>query len=299
MHDQAENERPFVLKRERRQSKVYQGLMEKEPVTKSPFKRPGAREETPPPVPPKSIPVPPIPEPSATRNATPPKAITPTRSSLVNKRLHGPRTADQPSLERRRQRRRAVIWDERCDVLEFDREEGENDPFYSDEDDYGTPDPDHRDQAAAIVGSLPSELLELVDPPLTLPSHISLPAVRPDGDVLELDCEEGQDDTFDSDENDYGSPGPNEQAAKTFNSIPSALLELIGSPQNPPSPTVPPVIRQESPILRQGSPLCESASPRVRLTFLLMAAQDAPQEHASAERISIHVSCGNAARIVL
>ncbi|KAG1826772.1 uncharacterized protein BJ212DRAFT_1253071, partial [Suillus subaureus] len=53
--------------------------------------------------------------------------------------LHGPRTADQPSLERRRQRRKTVTWDERCDVLEFDREEGENDPFYSDEDDYGTP----------------------------------------------------------------------------------------------------------------------------------------------------------------
>ncbi|KAG2041979.1 hypothetical protein BDR03DRAFT_814223, partial [Suillus americanus] len=53
--------------------------------------------------------------------------------------LHGPRTADQPSLDRRRQRRKTVTWDERCDVLEFDREEGENDLFHSDEDDYGTP----------------------------------------------------------------------------------------------------------------------------------------------------------------
>ncbi|KAG2116496.1 uncharacterized protein F5147DRAFT_743106 [Suillus discolor] len=138
MHDQAENERPFALKRERRQSKVYQGLAEKEPVTKSPFKRPaGAQEETPPPVPSKSIPIPPIPEPSDIRSANPPKATTPTRPSLVTKRLHGPRTADQPSLERRRRRRKTVTWDERCDVLEFDREEGENDPFHSDEDDYG------------------------------------------------------------------------------------------------------------------------------------------------------------------
>ncbi|KAG2349379.1 hypothetical protein BDR05DRAFT_955263 [Suillus weaverae] len=261
MHDQAENERPFALKRERRQSKVYQGLVEKEPVTKSPFKRPpGAQEETPPQVPPKSIPVPPIPEPSATRGANPPKATTPTRPSLVTKRLHGPRTADQPSLDRRRQRRKTVTWDERCDVLEFDREEGENDPFYSDEDDYGTPDPDHRDQAATIFGSLPSELLELVDPPLTLPSRISPPTVRPDGDVLELDCEEGRDDTFYSDEDGYGSPGHSEQPATVFDSIPSDLLELVGSPQNPPSPIVPPAVRQESPTLRQGSPFCESAS---------------------------------------
>ncbi|KAG2112855.1 hypothetical protein DEU56DRAFT_749270, partial [Suillus clintonianus] len=136
MHDQAENERPFALKRERRQSKVYQGLIDTEPVTKSPFKRPpGAQEETPPPVPPKAIPIPipPIPGPSPNRSANPPKAITPTRSSLVNKRFHGPRTADHPSLERKRQRR--VRWKERCDVLEFDRVEGENDPFYSDEDD--------------------------------------------------------------------------------------------------------------------------------------------------------------------
>lgn len=261
MHDQAENERPFALKRERRQSKVYQGLVEKEPVTKSPFKRPpGAQDETPPPVPSKSIPVPPNPELSAPRNANPPKPITPTRPSLVTKRLHGPRAADHPSLERRRQRRKTVTWDERCDVLEFDREEGENDPFYSDEDDYGTPDPDHRDQAAAIFGSLPSELLELVDPPLILPSHISPPTVRPDGDVLELDIEGGRDDTFYSDEGDFPSPGHSEQPATASDSIPSALLELVSSPQNPPSPIVPPAVRQESPALRQGSPLCESAS---------------------------------------
>lgn len=261
MHDQAENERPFALKRERRQSKVYQGLAEKEPVTKSPFKRPtGAREETPPPVPSKSIPIPPIPQPSDIRSANPPKAATPTRPSLVTKRLHGPRTADQPSLERRRRRRKTVTWDERCDVLEFDREEGENDPFHSDEDDYGTPDPDHRDQAAAIFGSLPSELLELVDPPPSLPSHISPPTVRPDVDVLELDCKEARHDTFYSEEDDHRSPGQSEQPATVFDPIPSALLEFVGSPQNPPSPIVPPAVRRDSPALRQGSPLCESAS---------------------------------------
>jgi hypothetical protein len=156
MHDQAENERPFALKRERHQSKVYQGLMEKEPVTKSPFKRAPAAEEEAPPVPPKPIPIPVLPEPSSTRTSNPPRAITPTRPSLVTKRLHGPRAADQPSLERRRQRRKTVTWDERCDVLEFDCEEAENESFYSDEDDYGTP--EQPEQSAMIVGSLPSEL---------------------------------------------------------------------------------------------------------------------------------------------
>ncbi|KAG2064086.1 hypothetical protein BDR04DRAFT_1036197 [Suillus decipiens] len=75
-------------------------------------------------------------------------------------------------------RRKTVTWDERCDVLEFDCEEGENDPFYSDEDDHGTPDPDHRDQAAAIFGSLPSEVSELVDPPPILPSQSASHAPR-------------------------------------------------------------------------------------------------------------------------
>ncbi|KAH7883170.1 hypothetical protein F5I97DRAFT_188723 [Phlebopus sp. FC_14] len=144
MHEQAENERPFGFKRERRQSKAYQGLIEKEPVTKSPFRRHvHAEEEQPPPVPPKP-PSAPAPPPAAGPPPTSPtRPITPSRPSLVSKRLHGPRTADQPSLERRRQRRKTVTFDERCDVLEFDREEEEEEeeeeecPFHSDEDDYG------------------------------------------------------------------------------------------------------------------------------------------------------------------
>ena len=40
MHElgETENERPFALKRDRKQSKTFQGLLDKEPVTKSPFK---------------------------------------------------------------------------------------------------------------------------------------------------------------------------------------------------------------------------------------------------------------------
>lgn len=141
MHEQAENERPFAFKRERRQSKAYQGLIEKEPVTRSPFRRVetvDAEEEQPPPPPPKPatvpLPVPPAPAPA--------RPITPSRPSLVSKRLHGPRTVEQSSLDSRRRRRKTVTFDERCDVLEFDRYIDEENPFFSsDEDDYGEPEP--------------------------------------------------------------------------------------------------------------------------------------------------------------
>ena len=61
--------------------------------------------------------------------STSPLSTSPGRSSLVSKRLIGPRSpegspaqrgnADSPSM---RQRRKTVTWDERCDVVEFDRE---------------------------------------------------------------------------------------------------------------------------------------------------------------------------------
>ncbi|KIK86105.1 hypothetical protein PAXRUDRAFT_831931 [Paxillus rubicundulus Ve08.2h10] len=153
MHEQAENERPLAFKRERRQSKAYQGLIEKEPVTKSPFKRiaSGEEEQPPPPVPPKPILAftpalglatpSPRPSPPTTLQTPLSHPITPSRPSLVSKRLHGPRAADQLSLDGKRQRRKTVTFDERCDVLEFDRDEDEDaNPFVSDdEDDYGEP----------------------------------------------------------------------------------------------------------------------------------------------------------------
>ncbi|KAG6335020.1 hypothetical protein ID866_4065 [Astraeus odoratus] len=148
MHEQAENEHPFGFKRERKQSKAYQGLIEKEPVTKSPFKRPAdtkAEEEHPPPLPPKStVAAPPAPAPA------PARPLTPSRPSLVSKRLHGPRTADQSSIDSKRRRRKTVTFDERCDVLEFDRDEEEEDPFFSsDEDDYGDPEPADDEEGGA------------------------------------------------------------------------------------------------------------------------------------------------------
>ncbi|KAI6105076.1 hypothetical protein EDD16DRAFT_232832 [Pisolithus croceorrhizus] len=143
MHEQAENERPFAFKRERRQSKVYQGLIEKEPVTKSPFRRPqdsGPDDDHPPPPPPKVALSPPAQPPST---PAPTRPVTPSRPSLVSKRLHGPRTADQSSIDGRRRRRKTVTFHEQCDVLEFDREEEEEQPFFSsDEDNYGEPNAD-------------------------------------------------------------------------------------------------------------------------------------------------------------
>ncbi|KAJ7076864.1 hypothetical protein B0H15DRAFT_915636 [Mycena belliarum] len=129
LHDQAEaeNDRPFAYKRERRQSKGFQGLIQMEPVTKSPFRQlgdnPAADHPPPPPVPPtpSRIPV--------------PSGPSPARSSLVSKRMHGPR------LSGRRERRKTVTFDERCDVVEFDRDE--EDGVASDTaDEYGDPDSD-------------------------------------------------------------------------------------------------------------------------------------------------------------
>lgn len=123
LHDQSEteNERPFALKRERRQSKTFQGLINKESVKKSPFLHTSNTEESATsdcqsePVvfqPPPTYPV------SPSRISAPlPSSASPARSSLVSRRLHGPR------LSGRRERRKTVTFDERCDVVEFDREE--------------------------------------------------------------------------------------------------------------------------------------------------------------------------------
>ena len=111
MNEQAENEHPMGFKR--RQSKGLQGLYQKEPVTNSPFRRITDRETTPePPLPP---------PPKIDRGST----ASPTRPSLVTKRFHGPRTVGFSLSTTKRARRKTVTFDERCDVLEFDREEHE------------------------------------------------------------------------------------------------------------------------------------------------------------------------------
>lgn len=156
MHEEAENEndRPFSLKRDRKQSKTFQGLLEKEPVTKSPFKRlervSSLDEVTPSPPPVTKIPLPINTTPISTvtsrltpvNNDSPVSAATgpsPGRSSLVSRRLHGPRLSGGG----RRERRKTVTFDERCDVVEFDRETSEEE-FWDESDDeerYGEPYP--------------------------------------------------------------------------------------------------------------------------------------------------------------
>lgn len=143
MHEQAENEHPLGFKR--RQSKAFQGLIEKEPVTKSPFRHPPSDEvyqESPltalptrklrrkapeydndddlPPPPPPKLPF----SPHATSSPSRP-AVSPARPSLVSRRLHGPR--DAGGVYGRRARRKTVTFDETCDVVEYDVEDDEMD----------------------------------------------------------------------------------------------------------------------------------------------------------------------------
>ncbi|PPQ98778.1 hypothetical protein CVT24_003336 [Panaeolus cyanescens] len=153
MHElgEDENDRPFALKRERTQSKTFQGLIEKEPVTKSPFRssqfapvsntRAAQASPAVPPLP-SSIPT--------THTSTPPrisqiptpvantaKGPSPGRSALVSRRMHGPRLSGGPKMERRK----TVTFHERCDVLEFDRDESmeyDENAVEDDEDDANT-----------------------------------------------------------------------------------------------------------------------------------------------------------------
>jgi hypothetical protein len=138
MHEQAENEneRPLALKRERKQSKAFQGLIEKEPVTRSPFK---LQQRTPssevkPPSPLSSV----VYNGSSQRSLTPPSKLqpphtssggpspSPARSALVSRRLHGPRLSGGP----RRQGKKRVTFHKRCEVLEFDREETDEEDVF-------------------------------------------------------------------------------------------------------------------------------------------------------------------------
>ena len=213
--EQENQQRTRELGFKRRQSKGFQNLTVKEPVTKSPFKRvvspPSSSASAPiqitlprdlksidddvtstedvdslsskghthieylmPEVPPAP---PPKPSPSLSRSSTPqpigqqhsplrvsplPSAlqVSPARSSLVSRRLKGPRSrslsgspSDTPT---RRERRKTVTFDERCDVVEFDRESHE-DVFMDtdDEDVYGHPEPAQEDTSLEVMHSLP------------------------------------------------------------------------------------------------------------------------------------------------
>ncbi|KAH9485096.1 Septin ring organizing protein mid2 [Psilocybe cubensis] len=138
MHElgETENDRPFALKRDRKQSKTFQGLIDKEPVTKSPFRVQQKQPVSQPPKPPLA----PIQNEQSTLSSTPPapshisppvstpnNGPSPGRSALVSRRMHGPRLSGGS----RRERRKTVTFHERCDVLEFDREDTEDEVFES------------------------------------------------------------------------------------------------------------------------------------------------------------------------
>ncbi|KAH9956185.1 hypothetical protein BC827DRAFT_1233366 [Russula dissimulans] len=127
MQSHVENEQPLGFKR--RQSKGFQGLMEREPVTKSPFRRPAGEVEDPFP------PAPPPPKVLHTSHLpTPSSSASPGRPSLVSKRFHGPRLIghDVP----KRQRRKTVTFDETCDVVTFERDDPlEEEELFSDDND--------------------------------------------------------------------------------------------------------------------------------------------------------------------
>ncbi|KAK2464216.1 hypothetical protein APHAL10511_003673 [Amanita phalloides] len=167
IHEQAESERPFALKRERRQSKGFQNLLEKEPVSKSPFRlqHHTASSQTPPPVP--STPESRLPVAStsqsfetsvASRDHTPSPNTgpSPARSSLVSRRMHGPRLSGLSRRERRK-----VTFDERCDVMEFAPDEDEEDFAGGEE----TCDSDQQDEEDSFFHGMPSPPLHSADVP--------------------------------------------------------------------------------------------------------------------------------------
>lgn len=191
MHDlaEAENSRPFALKRERKQSKAFEVLLEKEAVTKSPFKAapPQASDEGKSP----AIPIPKArpasapellrPETPSSQPSTSPRP-SPGRSALVSRRMHGPRVSGSG----RRERRKTVTFDERCDVLEFDRDEfsriddSDDDVFASSDEEDGTDD-----------NSMEFEPHEQIEIP-------SLPAEETEAESVDQDGEQDDGPSFDS-----------------------------------------------------------------------------------------------------
>lgn len=172
MNDQAENEHPLGFKR--RQSKAFQGLLEKEPVTKSPFRRVPSDETAPPvpvPITPNGVkkyrkkppaytyddddefaPLPP-PKVFSPRNSPSPSRVpnpsaSPARPSLVSKRLHGPRDASYGSHSRRA-RRKTVSFSEHCDIMTIDNIELDENAFdwVTDEDE------DHEEDEQRFISS--------------------------------------------------------------------------------------------------------------------------------------------------
>ena len=133
MHALAESDRPLGFKR--RQSKGFQGLLQKEPVTKSPFRRSSelSSSSSSEPVPPVSL--------KLRAYATAIPVSSPIRGVLAQPRkLHGPRGVGD-----RYHKQKTVTFDDNCEVVELsdcdysdDEPEGVADVSFDDEGDgYG------------------------------------------------------------------------------------------------------------------------------------------------------------------
>lgn len=210
MQSHVENERPLGFKR--RQSKGFQGLIEKEPVTKSPFLQPSHSVEDPfppPPPPPKVL--------HTSHLPTPTSSGSPARPSLVSKRFHGPRSIghDVP----KRHRRKRVTFDETCDVVTFERDDSlEEEELFSDDNDGDYGERVDYDEPAGDVEAVDS-LTGLVDSmiqdargnpnPQTPPMDRSLPP--------EIDSEDGV---------PYGRTHHADRAAHSRHSHPTPPLDV-------------------------------------------------------------------------
>lgn len=226
MQSHVENERPLGFKR--RQSKGFQDLIEKEPVSKSPFRRPTSPDEDPfppPPPPPKVI--------LTSHLPTPSSSASPGRSSLVSKRFHGPRVIghDVP----KRQRRKTVTFVETCDVVTFERDDSLDSGVFSGDDSYDEPEEygepaesvEAHDSITGLVDSMIQDAREASNPH-TPPMDRSLPP--------HMDSEDGI---------PYGRTHHADRASHSRHSHPTTPLEILETltsvaKQSPSVPSTPP-----------------------------------------------------------
>ena len=213
MHAQAEKDKPLGFKR--RQSKAFQGLLEKEPVTKSPFRH--STELTSSSSDPAHLPPPRLKSKSVvTQSAIP--APSPIRGVLSSPRkMVGPRGFGQ----RQPQKQKTVTFDDRCEVLELsDNDDYVEDVSY-DEDGYGY---------GYTFGTAPDEDEDMEDEYET-----SLPVGE--------DSLTGMVDSMLEDTRPHTPPNPDEEEdAALLPPSPSPAQPLLGpseEPQQTPSSTAP------------------------------------------------------------
>lgn len=199
MHELAEHEnsRPLALKRDRKQSKAFEVLYEKEAVSKSPFRVPGSgtasgstsddgkRAST------SASTSSPVARPRPVSVAAPedylppPRAPTPSRntpspgrSALVSRRMHGPRLSGSG----RRERRKTVTFDERCDVVEFDRDEESGDDVFESSSEDGE---DPQNSSMQLDNDQSEDLMPIQTPQEMLDEPIEVDEEGPDESSFE------------------------------------------------------------------------------------------------------------------